>query len=239
MLKYPNKLLATWAAEALVIALGVFLGITAESIWHERNDRREEIQYLIALRDDLVQSLKLLDAEEEVQNDQVRYLQLLLQGKAETAKPSQVREWIRVGLYYTRTYEPQLSALRDLESSGKMQLIQNATLRRALATLNQDIDELENIQSEFVIVQQDLVDPYLISNIDLVSTLDIGELLTVDSNTPLEFDRSLLASMDLRNRIAFKLSVRRAVLENQVEVRAQFERLLEMIQEQLGSEQIN
>ena len=117
-----------------------------------------------------------------------------------------------------------------------MQLIQNANLRRALATLNQDIDELENIQSEFIVVQQDLVDPYLISHIDLQSTLDIGELSTADSNSPLEFDRSLFSSMDLRNRIAFKLSVRRAVMENQVEVRAQFEHLLELIQEQLGSD---
>jgi hypothetical protein len=236
MFKSPKKVLAKWAAEALAIALGVFLGITAESIWQERNDRSEEIQHLIALRDDFLQSLKILDAEEEIQNDQVQYLQFLLLGKAETAEPRQIRVWIRVGLYFTRTYEPQLSALRDLESSGKMQLIQNANLRRALATLNQDIDELENSQSEFVAVQQDLVDPYLVSHIDLLSTLDIGELSTADSNSPLEFDRSLFSSMDLRNRIAFKLSVRRAVMERQVEVRAQFEHLLELIQEQLGSD---
>ncbi len=147
MLKYPNKLLATWAAEALAIALGVFLGITAESLWQERNDRHEEIQYLVALRDDFVQSLRLLDAVEKIQNEQIQYLQFLVQGKAELAEPRQVREWIRIGLYYTSTYRPQLSALRDLESSGKMQLIQGANLRRALATLNQAIDVLESLQS--------------------------------------------------------------------------------------------
>ena len=109
-----------------------------------------------------------------------------------------------------------------------MQLIQNAKLRRLLATLNQAIDVLESLQPEFTIVQQDLIDPYLILHIDLLSTLDIEELSTADSNSPLEFDRSLLGSMDLRNRIAFKLSARRAV-------RVQFEQLLALIQEQLGS----
>ena len=117
-----------------------------------------------------------------------------------------------------------------------MQLIQNANLRRALATLNQDVDALENIQSEFVTAQQDLLDPYLISHIDLVSTLDIGVLTTADGNGPLDFDRSLLGSMDMRNRIAFKLSLRRAVLEDQVKVRAQFEHLLELIKEHLEPE---
>jgi hypothetical protein len=236
MITHPNNLLAKWTAEALAIALGVFLGITAESVWQERNDRREEILHLIALRNDFVQSLKLLDTEEENHHKQVQYLQILLQGDAESVENSQLREWIRVGLYNTGTFKPQLSALRDLESSGKMQLIQNANLRRALATLNQDVDALENIQSEFVTAQQDLLDPYLISHIDLVSTLDIGVLTTVDGNGPLDFNRSLLGSMDLRNRIAFKLSLRRAVLEDQVKVRAQFEYLLELIQEYLEPE---
>ena len=218
-----------------MIALGIILAISAESLWQERADRREEVQHLNALRNDFEQSLELLDAAEQQQNTQVQYLQFLLQGKAETSESSEVREWLRAGLYTIGTFEPQLSALQDLESSGKTQLIQDAALRRALAGLQQKVDELEVIQSDLSISQQELIDPYLISHLYLASILDIGELSVAGNNGPLEFDRSILGTVDFRNRIAFKLSLRRGVLEEEGELRAQFHLLLDLIRKKLES----
>ena len=126
--------------------------------------------------------------------------------------------------------------MQDLESSGKTQLIQDAALRRALAGLQQKVDELVAIQSDLSISQQELIDPYLISHLYLASILDIGELSVAGNNGPLEFDRSILGTVDIRNRIAFKLSLRRGVLESEADVRAQFNHLLDLIRKQLESE---
>ena len=222
-----------WAAEALVIALGVFLGITAESLWQEQNDRRQEIQHLIALREDFNESLKLLDEVEEYQKLQVQYLQLLLKGNAETADPIKVREWIRVGLYEIGRYEPQLSALQDLESSGQVQLIRDAAIRRGLAKLQQQIGLFRRRETDFLEFQQQLIDPYLVSNFDLTAILDIGELSIVGKESPAVIDSSKLETAELRSAIAFKLSIRGLLRDDQAEIRAQIERVLALIQKQL------
>ena len=222
-----------WAAEALVIALGVFLGITAESLWQEQNDRRQEIQHLIALREDFNESLKLLDEVEEYQKLQVQYLQLLLKGNAETADPIKVREWIRVGLYEIGRYEPQLSALQDLESSGQVQLIRDAAIRRGLAKLQQQIGLFRRRENDFIVFQQQLIDPYLVSNFDLTAILDIGELSIVGKESPAVIDSSKLETAELRSVIAAKLSFRSLLRDDQAEIRAQIERVLALIQKQL------
>ena len=222
-----------WAAEALVIALGVFLGITAESLWQEQNDRRQEIQHLIALREDFNESLKLLDEVEEYQKLQVQYLQLLLKGNAETADPIKVRDWIRVGLYEIGRYEPQLSALQDLESSGQVQLIRDAAIRRGLAKLQQQIGLFRRRETDFIESQQQLIDPYLFSNFDLTAILDIGELSIVGKESPAVIDSSKLETAELRNAIASKLSFRSWLRDDQAEIRAQIERVLALIQKQL------
>lgn len=233
MLIFPNKEFVKWAAEALVIALGVFLGITAESLWQEQNDRRQEIQHLIALREDFNESLKLLDEVEESQKLQVQYLQLLLQENAETADPIKVREWIRVGLYNLSRYEPQLSALQDLESSGQVQLIRDAAIRRGLAKLQQQIGLFQRRETDIFEFQQQLIDPYLVSNFDLTAILDIGELSIVGKESPAVIDSSKLETAELRSAIAFKLSIRRLLRDDQAEIRAQIERVLALIQKQL------
>ena len=233
MLIFSNREFVKWAAEALVIALGVFLGITAESLWQEQNDRRQEIQHLIALREDFNESLKLLDEVEEYQKLQVQYLQLLLKGNAETADPIKVREWIRVGLYEIGRYEPQLSALQDLESSGQVQLIRDAAIRRGLAKLQQQIGLFRRRENDFVVFQQQLIDPYLVSNFDLTAILDIGELSIVGKESPAVIDSSKLETAELRSAIAFKLSIRGLLRDDQAEIRAQIERVLALIQKQL------
>jgi hypothetical protein len=222
-----------WAAEALVIALGVFLGITAESLWQEQNDRRQEIQHLVALREDFNESLKLLDEVEESQKLQVQYLQLLLKGNAETADPIKVRDWIRVGLYEIGRYEPQLSALQDLESSGQVQLIRDAAIRRGLAKLQQQIGLFRRRETDFIETQQRLIDPYLVSNFDLTAILDIGELSIVGKESPAVIDSSKLETAELRSAIAFKLSIRSLLRDDQAEIRTQIERVLALIQKQL------
>jgi len=78
-----------------------------------------------------------------------------------------------------------------------------------------------------------LIDPYLVSNFDLTAILDIGELSIVGKESPAVIDSSKLETAELRSAIAFKLSIRGLLRDDQAEIRAQIERVLALIQKQL------
>jgi len=77
-----SKPVAKWIAEVAVIALGILLATSAESLWQERTDRQEEVRYLIALAEDFNYSLVLREDREARQSASTEALQSLLQGKA-------------------------------------------------------------------------------------------------------------------------------------------------------------
>lgn len=233
MVRSPNKLIARWAAEILVIALGIILAISAESLWQDRSNRQEEVKYLIALSEDFSESLELLEDRVSRQDDSTKACLSLLDGKAQIAEPIQVREWIRVCLYFGAYYEPQLNALKDLEQSGKMDLLQNANLRRKLASLLQKFGHFEIFLSSYVRTQENLIDSYLVDHFDLVSILNIDSQTVEDQSVPLAIDPTIFNEIDMRSRIALKLSLRRAMQRHQADLRTQFEELIEKIQSQL------
>ena len=82
MVRSPNKLIARWAAEILVIALGIILAISAESLWQDRSNRQEEVKYLIALSEDFSESLELLEDRVSRQDDSTKACLSLLDGTA-------------------------------------------------------------------------------------------------------------------------------------------------------------
>lgn len=238
MIKNLNVQAARWGLEILVIALGIILAISAESLWQEHLNRQEEIQHLIALADDFEGTLSLLEERVSKQNNSSEALRRLLQGAADSAAPVQVRAWIRDGLFGGYYFEPQLSALQDLVQSGKMELLQVAELRRALAELLQKAGHFEIFLSSYIRTQENLIDSYLVSHFDLALSLNLGDAFEVAKNTPLEFDPSIFESIELRSRIAIKLSLRRSMQNHQAEIKAQLEAILEMIRSQLESGQL-
>ncbi len=237
MFRFSEGLISRWIAEALVIALGVFLGITAESLWQEQLDRRDERQHLIALREDFSESLRLLDEIEGNHNRQAEYIQELLRGNAAMADAGELRDWTRIALYNLYRYEPQLSALRDLESSGEMRLIDDSRIRRSIAKLQQQLRLFERREADLIDSQKQYIDAYLLENFDLLSILDIAESSNVDTQSLTRVDSSLFDSPALRSALAFKLSQRNQLSGDLVKIRSQMEHLLALIQERIGPRQ--
>lgn len=225
---FSKELLAKWAAEALVIALGIFLGITAESWWQERLEQKEETQHLVALKEDFVQSLVLLDGMEARQTQQVLYLKYLLQGRASSADAETVREWLDQGLNMILTYRPQFSAFEDLETSGQMQLLRDRRLRHELAVLKQTFDRLESTAQDFIDSQQNLVDPYLVEELDLAWVFYSADPSIVEDDH--EPDFSQLSTREFRSRVAFKLNLRSLVSSEQRAVREQLKHVVGLIE---------
>ena len=212
--------------EATAIVASILIAFAIDAWWQNRTERIIEVQYLQALQEDLLSSLELLDEDEAVQQRQVGYLNSLLSTDSDTPYSDELRRWIGDGLFNVGTYQPQSSALRDLESSGQTQIIRNPDIRRVLASVRQRMDSLEFTQRDFQLSQQTLIDPFLVDNFNLSH-------LMLDGTVNNETDLSILGTSDFQSRVAFKISLRRVVTESQSEVREAFEEALELIETEL------
>ena len=154
-------------AEGGAIVASILIAFAIDAWWQDRTERIIEVQYLQAIHEDLLNSLDLLDEDEAVQQRQVGYLESLLLTDSDTSYSDELRRWIDDGLFNVGTYQPQSSALRDLESSGQSQVIRNPDIRRILASVRQRMDGLEIAQRDFQLAQQTLIDPFLVDNFNL------------------------------------------------------------------------
>lgn len=214
------------AVEATAIVASILIAFAIDAWWQDRSEKIVEIQYLQALHEDLVISLKILDEDEAAQQQQVAYLESLLLANSETPYSDELRQWIDDGLWQIGSYEPQLSSLRDLESSGQTGIIQNQLVRQSLASVRQRLDSLEVVQRDFQISQQNLIDPFLVDNFDL-------SRLLLDRAPGDEPDVSMLGTDEFRSRVAFKIGLRREVSQVQAQVRSIFAETIELINSEL------
>jgi len=212
--------------EATAIVASILLAFAIDAWWQNRTDRFVEAQYLRAMRADLLRSLELLDENEATQRRQVGYLESLLLTNGDTPYSDELRRWLDDGLFNVGTYQPQISALHELESSGQTQIIQNQDLRRALASVRQRMNGLENVQSDFQLSQQMLIDPFLVDNFNLSNLLP-------NRTASNETDLSMLGTSDFQSRVAFKISLRGKVSQSQRAVRSAFTEALELIETEL------
>lgn len=212
--------------EATAIVASILLAFGIEAWWQNRTDRFVEAQYLQAMRADLLRSLVLLDENEATQRRQVGYLESLLLTNGDTPYSDELRRWLDDGLFNVGTYQPQISALHELESSGQTQIIQNQDLRRALASVRQRMNGLENVQSDFQLSQQMLIDPFLVDKFDLSNLLP-------NRTASNETDLSMLGTSDFQSRVAFKIILRVEVSQSQRAVRSAFTEALELIETEL------
>ena len=212
--------------EATAIVASILLAFAIDAWWQDRTERKIEDQYLHALREDILSSLELLDDDEASQQQQVEYLESLLLTNANTPYSDELRLWIDDGLFNVGTYQPQISALHDLESSGQTQIIQNQDLRRVLASVRQKLNDLVITQRDFQLSQQTLIDPYIVDNFNL-------SILMLDRAGNSETNLTALGSSDFQSRVAFKISLRGEVSQSQHEVRVAFTEALELIETEL------
>lgn len=213
-------------AEGGAIVASILIAFAIDAWWQDRTERIIEVQYLQAIQEDLLSSLELLDKDEAAQQRQVGYLESLLLTDSDTPYSDELRRWVDDGLFDVGTYQPQSSALRDLESSGQSQVIRNPDIRRILASARQRMDSLEIAQRDFQLAQQTLIDPFLVDNFNLSH-------LMLDRAANNETNLSTLGTSEFQSRIAFKISLRGEVGESQSEVREAFEEALELIETEL------
>ena len=203
-----NQPLPVWArlaGELAVIIAGVLIALSADSWIDIRQDRRTEAEHLTALVEEFDESLTALEVAREYKLKQMVDLQRLLSSPIRDLEPDSLDAWIYDGVYVTRSYVPVLSALRDLEDSGELDVIDDPEIRRGLALLGTRLELVSTGYDEFLVYHQTVVDPFIATELPAVHLLGPRNgLREVSGDGP---DWSVLDSERARGILVFKLSL--------------------------------
>ena len=163
-------LLRRLAAELGVIVLGVLIALWADGQVAERADRRIEASRIAALQQNVTATRARLDRALE----EARSAEEALTSTARWSDASSVagrESMVTAGLLYGPVFTPELNVYADLKNSGDLALLRSGDLRQALARMDAVLEELALLQSDLVLVQQLNIDPFVIREFDLGSTV--------------------------------------------------------------------
>lgn len=216
------------SGELVVIVAGVLIALSADTWFDERQERGAEVRHLEALREDIVATQAIMARSNEGRDRSSRALVRLAQGDLGAVPPDSAGRWVYEGLFSLDNFEPRLTALTDLQNSDQLRVL-TPEVRRDLAELNRILDELERIRDDLITSQQNLLDPYLVANVPLAPVLTLADSLPLETSLPARPDWSALETTQLRNAIAFKLSLIKLDGLRRAELAEQLSRLVEVI----------
>ena len=150
------------AAELAIVVVGVTLALWADDWASERADRENEQSRLVALRDNIDETL--VDVEEHLGDAEEAAKNLRAIVSEMPAPANEMRDRISWGLFYGPGFSPQLNVYDDLKSSGELSLLTNPSLRSALAKMDASMGRIELAQSDLTSVQQMHVDSYAVDS---------------------------------------------------------------------------
>ena len=122
-----------WArvvVEGAVVILSILLAFSIDAAWDSRQARAREVEYLTALRVEMVLASEEL-AEDHARRDEwlASSDSILSRFSGRIAPDSAVNVWIQqVGMFMTRFFPPS-SVLNDLVSSGSLSVLWSSVAR--------------------------------------------------------------------------------------------------------------
>jgi hypothetical protein len=174
----PNAKNIQWSRlsiEAAAIVASILLAFAIDAWWEDRQDRENEKEYLVSLRQELADSIEFAKENEELRRKVVdAHVSLIAQVQgAKRAPDRDLYEWISLLSYPLRYYPPR-AVYNDIMASGGTNLISSAEIRMALAELEQGIRFLaQNDESSWVVWEQ-RIQPFLEGRIPRIERLRQG-----------------------------------------------------------------
>jgi hypothetical protein len=222
------KTSARVATELLVIIVGVLVALSADAWLQSRQDRQAEVRHLQALREDVEGSKILLQDSNRNRARLFASLVHLVDDDLDRVPGDSVARWVYQGLFLVAGYEPRLAALRDLQTSDQLRVLA-PQVRRGIAELDRRLGELERVEDDFTRSQQGLVDPYLVARVPLAPILTTADSLPLSIEQVSTGGWASLRTQELRNAIAFKLSLGKVAGQRRDALLEQFDSLLSVI----------
>jgi hypothetical protein len=214
--------------ELLVIILGVFVALSADAWLQTREDRQSEANHLEALREDVEASKTLLQTSNTERARLFASLVHLADDDLDRVPGDTVARWVYDGLFLVAGYAPNLVAIRDLQTSDQLRLLA-PRVRREIAELDRRLNDLDRVENDFLQSQQGLLDPWLVSRAPLAQILTLADSLPISGGGVSALSWASLRTPELRNALAFKLSLGKVASARRDALLAQLDTLLSVI----------
>lgn len=121
--------------EFIVIVIGVFVAVAAESWWSEREDRRIEREFREDMMAEFEANIRILEADLAT-NEGARPRFAILEGRSGEALKALTDEQI-TGMFYPYIdwagFDPEMGTVQALVESGNLALVSDRELRLGLA----------------------------------------------------------------------------------------------------------
>ena len=132
-------------AEIALLTLGVLVALGADAWMDHRRDNRAEYAYLVSLREDFDETLRLTT---EYIEDNRRSLEVCLEllealaGPPDSVSPDGVAGLIK-DAFWVYALEPARATYQDMLNSGDLELLKSIDLRLALARSDENLRTLD------------------------------------------------------------------------------------------------
>jgi hypothetical protein len=207
-----RRLAARLLAEFGVVVLGVSVALWADGWVADRQNRAIERARLLALNDNVTETLDDLREARAAADATANALTELAFGEGDLPD-AELAQVLATALLYNPIFHPELNVYDDLKNSGELALLTDPLLRRALSRMDSRLELFRIAQDDLAAVQQLSFDPFVVSRLDL--RLVLGPNLRPDVTEPEgDLDRSFLPSVEFRNLVLFKLDLARELIRN-------------------------
>ncbi|MFK5878532.1 MAG: DUF6090 family protein [Flavobacteriaceae bacterium] len=156
----PLKYMRYAVGEIVLVVIGILIALSINN-WNEnRKNNIIEQDTLLSLKSDLESALIQLD-EKLNQNIAFRYMDSILLDVVHFKKDISVDslEMLTLSHIFSPGFDPELGTLNEILSTGKMEIIQNRSLRKHISTWNKYMDELEEVDEKLAHYDLQVKDP--------------------------------------------------------------------------------
>ncbi len=226
--------------EGVVIVASILLAFALDTWWDTTQERREERAALESLHEEFSvardQLAFYLGAHERIERAAASLRDLVRRAMASGEATVPVPDTALALVYVPPTFDPMLGTLDGLLASGRLGLVREAELRRALAAwegrLREGTEE-EDKAVDFVFHQ---MDPVLRSRVDVSGALDlVSEVFsdTLASDLAARVSR-LRVDSEVVGVFAFRRQIEAHGIEDLEDVLSEIDRILALLRTSLG-----
>jgi hypothetical protein len=237
--------------EIFLVVIGILIALQINN-WNEnRKLRIQEVKYLKNLQTDLITELKSNDSMIVYRNNKARAAASILT-YTPPKTPEQIYKFEKTFelVYFWKTFIPSNNTFKELSSSGNLNTLKNDSLKYYLLELDKMYVEIANYEHHMRREYEQYIYDVAIPKTDILNFFDFeqipeyGKLKKIDlaKIAPGQVKKMeeeivwLLNNKTLRNAMRLSVMNNRLLKNKHVDMRKHIERMLELIDQDLGSD---
>jgi hypothetical protein len=222
--------------EILLVVIGILIALQINN-WNETQKlKKEETTILKNLQDNLKQAQSQSAYFITRENELLEFLVLALEINSEKKQHDTVtfsNEDFKEIVWDFEAGVPVINTYSDIKSTGKLAIIQNREIRESFNGLELAINELNQLVSDRLTVQQMRIDDIAVSEINYMPLL-VNRHPSIDVSNETQNDyKVILSNPKTRNLLGIKLELTLDVLQNRKDLAIEIDKLIALLETEL------